>query len=65
MDMIFIVQKMILVQWFSNLGIHQYHLKDLLKHIASLAPMSDSGIGTEKMCISNKFPGDPNAGRRI
>ena len=37
-------------------------------HTHTLLPyplMSDSGIGTEKICISDKFPDDPNASHRV
>lgn len=33
-------------------------------HIAP-HPISDSGMGTEKICVSSKFPSDSNAAHRI
>lgn len=51
---------MVLVQWFSNFGVHQNHSEGLLKHTLLPYPsLSDLGIRTEKFYFSKNFPSGP------
>lgn len=66
LDTVFIVPKGILVQWFSNFSVQQNRPESSLRHtLLPYSPMSDSGVETEKTCLSDQFLGDLNAARRI
>lgn len=50
-------------QLFSNLGMHENHLKSLLRYLVGNYPHSSQFIRSLslRICVSSKFPGDAGA----